>query len=341
MSAQLVLITGINGFIGYRTLRTTLEAGYVVRGVVRSQSKVQAIKDALGDSALVAKVDFAVVSDMAAPNAFDHLMDGVSFVIHVASPMDKPSNDYEKDMFRPAIDMTINVLSASAKSPNVKRIVITSSVTPLISGPEFVTGSFSKEVFRPAEDTIYHYDIKGKFEIPLLAYAASKALSLEAAEAFIDEKKPHFETVFLMPTLVVGANGLAKTAEETLLSTSGLLLKLLLGQPGNPIIGVSVHVDDVAKLHVLALKPEVPAGRYLVSSEGPKGSDWHSGFAVVKKYFPDAVGKVFVTEAERYIVPANVDVTKTEEAFDFKFASFEEQAKSAIGNYVDLLAKEG
>lgn len=193
---------------------------------------------------------------------------------------------------------------------------------------------------RVADDKIQHYDIKAKFELPLLAYSASKAISLEAAEHFLKENKPHFDTVFLMPTLVIGANGLAKKAEEKLSSTSGLLLKLLLGQPGAPILGASVHIDDVAKLHVLALKPEIPSGRYLVSSEGTKGTDWHDGFAVVKKYFPEAVGKVFVAEAERYIVPANVDTLKTRQAFGFEFATFEEQAKSAVGNYLELLAKE-
>ncbi|KAH7350683.1 hypothetical protein BKA65DRAFT_476059 [Rhexocercosporidium sp. MPI-PUGE-AT-0058] len=345
MSAELVLITGISGFIGYRVLQTTLGAGYVVRGVVRSQSKVEVIKDALGDATLVDKVDFVVVDDMAIPKAFDHLMEGVSYVIHVASPMDKPSDNYERDMFVPAIDMTINALSAAAKSTTVKRVVVTSSVTPLLSGAEFLTGKFSKEIFRGeypnpqkhsntdirvADDEINHYDTKGKFEHPLLAYIASKTMSLEAAENFIEANNRHFDTVFLMPSLVVGANGLAYRAEDTLSSTSA----------GAAIIGLSVHIDDVAKLHVLALKAEIPAGRYLVSSEGAKGTNWNDAFAVLKKHFPESVGKVFVAEAERYVVPANFDTLKTQRAFEFEFANFEEQTKSAVGNYLGLLAEE-
>lgn len=68
--------------------------------------------------------------------------------------------------------------------------------------------------------------------------------------------------------------------------------------------------------------------------------NWHDGFAIVEKYFPDAAGEVFVTAAERYVVPANVDTLKTQEAFGFTFQSFEEQVKSAVGNYLALLARE-
>jgi hypothetical protein len=48
-------------------------------------------------------------------------------------------------------------------------------------------------------------------------------------------------------------------------------MNLLLGGPTDGISGASICVDDVAKLHVLALNPTIPAGRYLASTGGRGG----------------------------------------------------------------------
>jgi len=82
-------ITGVSGFIGFNTLVWTLDAGYRVRAIVRKDPQIKDIKAAL-PSQLEANVDFAVVEDMAVEKAFDHLVDGVSFILHIASPMNKP-----------------------------------------------------------------------------------------------------------------------------------------------------------------------------------------------------------------------------------------------------------
>jgi len=64
-----------------------LEAGYRVRGIVRKQSGIEALKSTLADEKLTANVEFIVVPDLTAPNVFDGLMDKVTYVIHVASPL--------------------------------------------------------------------------------------------------------------------------------------------------------------------------------------------------------------------------------------------------------------
>lgn len=79
----------MSGFVGFKTLVTTLDAGYKVRAVVRKSSQIEAIKRTLG-AQLHNNVDFAVVADMAAEHAFDHLVEGVVFILHIASPMNKP-----------------------------------------------------------------------------------------------------------------------------------------------------------------------------------------------------------------------------------------------------------
>lgn len=62
ISSGKVLVTGANGFIAVWTVKALLEAGFSVRGAVRSPSKavhLKAIFSSYGD-----KLEFAIVPDM-------------------------------------------------------------------------------------------------------------------------------------------------------------------------------------------------------------------------------------------------------------------------------------
>ena len=61
----------MSGFVGFKTLVTTLDAGHKVRAVVRKSSQIEAIKRTMGTQ-LHNNVEFAVVVDMVAEHAFDH-----------------------------------------------------------------------------------------------------------------------------------------------------------------------------------------------------------------------------------------------------------------------------
>lgn len=71
---------------------------------------------------------FAIVPDVAQPNAFDEAVRGVHGVIHTASPYQVHIEDNVKDLLEPAVKGTTEVLKAvAANAPNVKRVIITSS----------------------------------------------------------------------------------------------------------------------------------------------------------------------------------------------------------------------
>jgi hypothetical protein len=56
-----------------------------------------------------------------------------------------------------------------------------------------------------------------------------------------------------MPSLIIGANRLAKTREEFISGTNPSLMKQLLGEKFPvPRLRSSVSIDDVAKVHVQA-----------------------------------------------------------------------------------------
>src|ERR1700760_4284201 len=80
---------------------------------------------------------------MLVDGAYDKVVQGATYVIHVASPITssyKEGDDFEKHFIEPAVKGTLNVLTASQKTSSVKRVVITSSVVAIIPWKDFTSG---------------------------------------------------------------------------------------------------------------------------------------------------------------------------------------------------------
>ncbi|KAI0320496.1 hypothetical protein OF83DRAFT_1027405, partial [Amylostereum chailletii] len=125
-----VLISGINGYLGMWTVRKYLEAGYTVRGQVRSVAKSgKYIKDTFasyGD-----KLELVEVADITAPGAFDEAVKGVDLVVHTASPFHLNAKTPD-EMIDPALKGTLSILESIHKNaPSVKRVVLTSSIVSI------------------------------------------------------------------------------------------------------------------------------------------------------------------------------------------------------------------
>ncbi|KUJ15921.1 NAD(P)-binding protein [Mollisia scopiformis] len=343
MSEELVLITGISGLVGHAVSREALSSGYKVRAVIRKKENIEKVEQAFASNPeLLSKIDFVVIPDLTVPNAFHNYMIGVDHIIHVASVVPHPSDNHERDYYRPPIDMTLNILKAARDNPNVKRVVITSTIGVYIPIMDYLSGNLPN-VFRSDDETC-HYDMKTTFPHDLLAYAASKAMQLDAAQDFLDKEKPKFETVFIMPSMIVGNDHGATKPEDYINNTTNKCIIGLLVEGGaeNAALGSSVGLSDVAKLHVGGLKSSVPPGRYIAASEGEKGMEWTDAFAIVKKHFPEESEKVFKTQGEAaQSVKIKLDASKTEKAYGFKFQSYEDQVKEVVSAYLALLKMDG
>lgn len=96
-----------------------------------------------------------------------------------------------------------------------------------------------------------------------------------------------------------------------------------------------IHMNDVAKLHILALDPSVKGHQnFIAGSGGVAGQVWGDAIEIVNQQFPEAV------EDKRWPVdglqPTNklrVDSNKTEILFKIKWQTYETQLK----NYLELL----
>jgi NAD dependent epimerase/dehydratase family len=79
-----VLVTGANGYLATWVLKKYLEAGYSVRGTVRSLSKSAFLNEKFaqyGD-----RFELVVVEDITKDGAFDEAVKGVDAIAHTASP---------------------------------------------------------------------------------------------------------------------------------------------------------------------------------------------------------------------------------------------------------------
>ncbi|WPH00548.1 Hypothetical protein R9X50_00337700 [Acrodontium crateriforme] len=339
MAGDLVLITGATGHLGFQVLKQALEQGYQIRAAVRSASKAKVVKDAVKDLNRDSQLDFVVVPDFLVPGAFDSAVQGVKYIIHVASPITSgiaDTADHEELLIKPAVYGTLGVFESAAKSPSVKRIVITSSIVAIASVNEiFIEGTKGATITAESRTA----DVPGPYPGTMAAYAASKVAALNAAEKWIKENKPKFDVIHIHPSFIFGRDDLTTTVEGfTSGGTNGIPLTIALGKPAIEAGGYLITtVWDTARIHVDALNPSIPGNQSFISSNDGSGK-WSDINDMVARHFPDQVKTgVFPNNAAPADRAVKVDVAKTEQTFGYKTsARLEEAVVSAIKHFLEL-----
>ena len=130
MSPPITFITGATGFIGSHVVQNALAAGTRVRLSVRKEEQIHTLKHLFSTESN--QLDFVVIPDIADPEAFTGKLEGVEYVIHIASPMPGKGQDFQSDYLKPAVEGTVAVLQAAKAARSVKRVVVTSSVLACI-----------------------------------------------------------------------------------------------------------------------------------------------------------------------------------------------------------------
>jgi nucleoside-diphosphate-sugar epimerase len=342
-----VLITGATGHVGFHVLTRALDAGYRVRAAVRNTEKSETLARALASKIGQddSRLTYAIVPDLTAPGAYDEAVKDVQYIIHVASPTPSPNispDQYEEALIDPAVKGTLGILESARNAPGVRRIVITSSIAAIIPFQALANGS--DEVFT-AESRIASPDTATLHHL-FQAYAASKSRALNVAEAWVKNEHPSFDVVHVLPSYVMGRDE-SLTSRKSLRSqgTNKHIMYVALGETtSQAVVSATVHVDDVARVHVGALNPEIPGNTsYVVTSHSSpstfNGNNYDDIRQMVAKNFPEAVAAGTLPGNGRQ--PFNVlrfDASVTEEKFGFTHLSFEEQVKDVIWQY--LGAKE-
>ena len=348
---DLILLTGATGHIGYRTLVEALEKGYSVLAAVRSQKSLDTIKAAPSVQKYQDKLSYAIIPDLTLPGAFDKVLANnptIKYIVHVASPLagsSPPDADFQKLYIEPAVNATTSILRSATKFKNIKRIVITASQESLhgANGPKTASGAV---LVRP-DFVVPDSELQGPFSSAFQAYAASKASAYNATLEFVKTEKPHFDVVNINPSFVFGKNELAVTEEAARSGTNAIVLAPILGvSPPSPMPGTSVHVDDVAGLHIRVLDPDLkvdPAKGYTTfaaNSQWQTGVSFDDGKVIAQKYFPEVVEKgLLKNDGHIEVAKMEYDASSTEEVLGWKFKDYEEQVKSALGHYLEVASK--
>jgi nucleoside-diphosphate-sugar epimerase len=273
MTDALVLITGATGHLGFKVLRTALEAGYHVRAAVRSEQKATLLKSnkVLKATSGFSNLSFIVVPDFLAPGAFDEAVKDTKYIIHVASPIvtKLPENDdYDAHFVQPAVQGTLGVFESARKSRTVTRIVVTSSavaILPLLAMTQSDGTSYNASNRLP--------EITPPFANIRVAYIASKIAALNRAETWIASEEPPFDVIHIHPSFIFGRDDFATSTADFQTGTNRLPLNIALGLESEAQPNTWNDVGDTARMHVMALDEGKVAGNqsFLSSSSGQDG----------------------------------------------------------------------
>lgn len=358
----LVFVTGATGHVGFRTLIRALRAGLNVRVAVRSHNKATRLLKRLllkipdlhlhkapifepASNFPPQRLSFAIIPDVTVDGAFDDVLEGVTQVIHIASPLvtgkEKPpiESRLADDFFiRPAVQGTISLLEAANACGTVRRVVVTSSIVALIPVPE-MEGTRTRPANKPVRPTDRVPFTSGPYHSEFAAYANSKIAALNAAEAWFQEKRPAFDIVHLHPSFVLGRNDMATTPTECMKGTNAMVLAMLLGKCFGPFAGATVHVDDVARCHVAAVVDAkgVPGNAsYLLS----QSSTWNDAKGIAGRLFPQATKcKLLVGDGDVGTTAIQIDTALTQDTFGIRFRRFDDQVKSLVSQFLELRSK--
>ena len=198
--------------------------------------------------------------------------------------------------------------------------------------PDSPTGPYTADNVEP--------DPQGPYPHVFAAYAASKKLAYNRTRDFIAKEKPQFTIVNIMPTFVVGPNELATTTDAVPSGSNGLALSVLLGAKNpNGMPAATVHVDDVAFLHIAGLDPKVQGNKNFGANYDVNGIKWDDAIDIVKKHFPKEVEKgVFPLGGSQTSLPMPFDASGSEKFFGFKFKDFVTQIVDTAGFYAKVAA---
>ncbi|KAI5481793.1 NAD-dependent epimerase/dehydratase [Pseudohyphozyma bogoriensis] len=309
-----VLVTGASGFLAGYVIKDFLEAGWAVRGTVRSPAKSQHILDRYPKGS---KLELVEVKDIVTGEGLSSALEGVDAVAHTASPYSLSVTDPMKDFISPAVDGTLSVLKA-AKAAGIKRVVVTSSfaaVTDFTKGGPWRDYTYTGEDWNPT--TLEQACEPGR--IGAFVYSASKKLAEKAALEY--GEKEGLEVITMNPPMIYGPPIQAMDKREDINTSSAAIYALIDGPADRPVpdnrLPLFCAVTDVAKAHRLALEVPAAQGRYILCGGAFTWEDAVEYIAQERPELASRLPKLPETKAPRKTI-ATLDTTPAKEVLGLK-----------------------
>ena len=229
-----ILVTGASGFVGSAVARALLAEGERVRVLVRATSPRTNIAD------LDVEVATGDIRDRA---AMARALDGCRHLFHVAADYRLWAPDPD-EIVRANLEGTRAVMEA-ARDAGLERVVYTSSVATLKLRQDGV----------PVDETAPNHP-----DTTIGAYKTSKVLAERLVETMVAEGLP---ATIVLPSTPIGPRDVKPTP------TGRIVVEAANGRmPAYIDTGLNlVHVDDVARGHILAWKAGRIGERYILGGQ--------------------------------------------------------------------------
>jgi dihydroflavonol-4-reductase len=251
-----VLLTGISGFLASHIALKLLKSGHTVRGSVRNNKKGEHVRQVLEHhGADTSKLSFLTL-DLMSDDNWQEAMDGVSVLVHTASPFLTSIPKDENEVILPAVEGTKRALNAALAS-GVNRVVLTSSEVAVARGhPNSRSKPFTE---------VDWSDVNSPSMTP---YFKSKTMAEKEAWNIMEKAGRRDDLTVVNPGFILGP-----LLEEDTGTSGAIIQKMLRGKfPGAPNIYFTiVDVRDAADLHIISMTDKRAFGRRVFAS-GPSVS---------------------------------------------------------------------
>ncbi|KAK8627997.1 hypothetical protein V6N13_063710 [Hibiscus sabdariffa] len=190
---KVVCVTGATGFIASWLVNLLLQRGYTVNATVRDPNDRKKTEHLLALDGASERLHL-FKAELLEEGSFDSVVEGCVGVFHTASPCYFAVKDPQVEMVEPAVKGTLNVLRSCAKTPSIRRVIITSSMAAVVLAGKPL-----------ADDVVVD---ETWFSDPVICekfkqwYMLSKTLAEKAAREF--SEKNGIDMVTIHPSMVLG-----------------------------------------------------------------------------------------------------------------------------------------
>ncbi|KAI8942265.1 hypothetical protein NX059_000345 [Plenodomus lindquistii] len=353
---KLVVITGANGTIGYACAVYALQQGYHVRCVVRRESAIADIQCGPSVQQYSDRIEYAIVPDNATPGAYDEVVAGAQYVVHIAGAWPKANLDPDKDIYWPYINSTKGMIESAKKSGTVRRIVFTQAGAGLVNSED--GDSLGTKMDKVMNEAVRVNEASLAFKPPLAsvhnAYCSAKAQCMDYLNNLSLGNRLPFSIAQVIPGTVIGPSEFAKTSKQALEHMDRQTKALLFDDMKPRYAFGFVHVQDCARVHIEALNEvkvrneDLPSWYIAAATEkeGRTGDElWSEVADMVEREFSEEVENGTLTIGMSKVptnMPFRADSRLTERLLleGRKMRSFEESVLEVARWYLDLLEKE-
>lgn len=242
-----VLVSGATGFIASHTIEKLLAQGHHVVGTVRNPSDAAKTAHLLSMQGARERLTL-VVANLTSPDPFSAHVE-VDAIMHMASPYVINVKDPQRDLVEPAVEGTLSMLRAAARSKRVRRMILTSSMAAITDEPD--------------GRTFTEADWNTQSSLARNPYHYSKTMAERAAWSFMKAETPGFDLAVINPFLVIGPS------HTSAINTSNKTLVDLINGTYPAVMALDwgfVDVRDVADAHIAAMNARSASGRYICAS---------------------------------------------------------------------------